>query len=79
MIPGTVPCDVSAGHVTAGLSPVSWRRGISYGFAQFPVGTGVMPQAANCPKAKRLYKPFGDPQNAFRVLTFKNQQFFADF
>ena len=41
MIPGTVPCDVSAGHVTAGLSPVSWRRGISYGFAQFPVGTGV--------------------------------------
>ena len=28
MIPGTVPRDVSAGHVTAGLSPVSWRCGI---------------------------------------------------
>ena len=41
MIPGTVPCDVSAGHVTAGLSPVSWRRGICDGFAQIPVGTGV--------------------------------------
>ncbi len=25
MIPGTVLCDVSVGHVTAGLSPVSWR------------------------------------------------------
>ena len=27
-IPGTVPCDVPEGHVTAGLSPVSWRGGI---------------------------------------------------
>ena len=25
MIPGTVTCVMSAGHVTAGLSPVSWR------------------------------------------------------
>ncbi len=29
---GTVPCDMSAGHVTAGLSPVSRRSGISKRF-----------------------------------------------
>ena len=34
MIPGTVPCDVPKGHVTAGLSPVSWRRGICERLAQ---------------------------------------------
>ena len=32
MTPGTVLCDVSAGHVTEGLYPVSWRRGICAGF-----------------------------------------------
>ena len=32
MIPGTVPCDVPKGHVTAGLSPVLWRSGISERF-----------------------------------------------
>ena len=34
MIPGTVPCDVPKGHVTAGLSPVSWRSGICERLAQ---------------------------------------------
>ena len=32
MTPGTVLCDVSAGHVTEGLYPVSWRSGICAGF-----------------------------------------------
>ena len=31
-IPGTVPCDVPEGHVTAGLSPVLWRSVISERF-----------------------------------------------
>ena len=75
MIPGTVPCDVSAGHVTAGLSPVSWRRGISYGFAQFPVGTGV-----STVRKQRGYKKRSEILKTLpRVLTFKNQQFVADF
>ena len=85
MIPGTVPCDVSAGHVTAGLSPVSWRCGI-YGRLH---SARVILSLSNPGRSEgRTAEPFGsheygfplvDPQNAYRVLTFKNQQFVADF
>ena len=52
MTPGTVLCDVSAGHVTEGLYPVSWRRGICKRFLtrrrhkELLVGTGVL----DCPQ-----------------------------
>ena len=37
MTPGTVPCVVSEGHDTAGLSPVSWRENtkVKYGNLAF--------------------------------------------
>ena len=41
MTPGTVPCVVSEGHDTAGLSPVSWRENakVKYGNLAFGENT----------------------------------------
>ena len=41
MTPGTVPCVVSEGHDTAGLSPVSWRENAKVRYGNFALRANI--------------------------------------
>ena len=42
MTPGTVPCVVSEGHDTAGLSPVSWRENAKVMYENLAFGENTL-------------------------------------